>query len=197
MSSSVKRPLREAMADAEAFRALFPASCYTRWEIAGSVRRRREYVGDVEHVVIPAIGEWSSGDIFATPTTGSLLWHELDKLVDAGTVKAHTYQTTRGDQFRWGEKYRGIDFRHFNHEIFCAMPDSWGSVLAIRTGPAELSKELVTRLLKYGYKNAEGCVWDTKTGAKVPVETEEKFWSLTGLPYVVPQQRDAQIGAGS
>ena len=82
-----RRPLRKATEDAEAFRALFPASTYERWEIAGSIRRGRPEVGDVEHVIVPRFGAIQiTLGLFAESQTVNLLWHHLDGLVRAGTV---------------------------------------------------------------------------------------------------------------
>jgi DNA polymerase/3'-5' exonuclease PolX len=187
MSTGTKRLLAEAIEDAERFQALFPANCYRKWVVAGSVRRRRPEVGDVEHVVEPVIGEYQSSDMFATPTTGNLLWNALDKMVELGQLSRNIYQTVRGPQERWGGKYRGISFCGFNHEIFLAEEQNWGSVLAIRTGPWELSRELVTRLQRYGYRNADGYV--KRDGVVVPCETEEKFFSFTGMAFIAPEKR--------
>ncbi len=56
-TTSEKRDLASALADAQGFRDLFPPASYERWEFAGSVRRKRLSVGDVEHVVIPAFAD--------------------------------------------------------------------------------------------------------------------------------------------
>jgi len=158
-----RRAWQAAMADGEAFRGKFPASCYARWEIAGSVRRQSAGgVKDVEHVIIPAFGDVPDGDsLFAATVRVNLLWHHLDAMLKAGQVAKHVYghADTGAPKHRWGEKYRGVDFRGFNHEIFSADLDNWGSVLAIRTGPAEFSHRLVIDLQKNGYVNDGGYVW--------------------------------------
>lgn len=158
------RPLAQAVADAEAFRALFPPACYRRWEVAGSCRRGRPVVGDVEHVVIPAWGEVPATSLFAEATDRvNLLWYQLEALERGHVVSKHLYGSnpdTGRAIYRWGPKHRGADFRGFNHEIFTADADNWGSVLAIRTGPGPYSRMLVTRLQHNGYMNADGYVWD-------------------------------------
>ena len=57
MSTGSKRTHAIAFADAESFRKLFPAAAFARWEFAGSLRRCRPDVGDIDHVVIPTIAE--------------------------------------------------------------------------------------------------------------------------------------------
>jgi hypothetical protein len=169
-TSSLNRPVSAARAEAEAFRALFAPSTYARWEFAGSVRRRCALVGDVEHVVIPAFGEVvDAGDLFATPRRANLLFERLDELVRGGAAAKHIYggaDVARGTytptSFRWGGRYRGVDYRGACHEIFCADADNWGATLAIRTGPGSYSKMLVVALQRNGCCNSGGYVWDKR-----------------------------------
>jgi hypothetical protein len=164
-TATIKRSHADALADAEAFRALFPVACYSRWEFAGSLRRGRSEVSDVEHVIIPAIGEIPGGGLFAEPQRVNLLWHRLDALYSGRQVEKHLYGShhqSGAPLYRWGEKHRGVDFRGFNHEMFCAHADgsNWGPTLAIRTGPAEFSERLVTQLRRHGRRNHLGYVWN-------------------------------------
>jgi DNA polymerase/3'-5' exonuclease PolX len=208
-TQDAKRYHREAIQDAEAFRALFPLTSYLKWEIAGSVRRGKATVGDIEHVLIPAIGLVSvGGGLFTETITASLLWAQLDILVSEGTLAKHNYNGA----LRWGEKYRGVDFRGFNHELFTSTPDTWGSTLAIRTGPAEFSRDLVMGLVRNGHRNYEGKVWECRDcpnggmgrcekGCKlcqgtalepvrvVAVPDEETFFALARMPWRTPEER--------
>jgi DNA polymerase/3'-5' exonuclease PolX len=183
-----KRPWAVAMIDADDFRGLFPKSSYERWEIAGSVRRQRPLVGDVEHVVIPVYGEVERGDgLFAVKERVNLLWHRLDALAREGQVSKHVYGWSG---YRWGEIYRGCDFRGFNHEFFLADPDNFGGTLLIRTGPAEFSERVVTRMKDGGmYRQRDGYVWRVGTGERVPVADEAAYFRLAGMPYVEPELR--------
>jgi len=158
-TATARRSYEQARADAEAFRDLFPPACYRRWEVAGSVRRKAPSCGDVEHVVIPAFGEVDVGvGLFTTKQRMNLLWFHLDSLVrgDEPPLTKHIYGATG---YRWGEKHRGVDFRGFRHEFFCADEANWGATLAIRTGPAEFSQRLVAGLLRNSRRNHLGRVW--------------------------------------
>jgi DNA polymerase/3'-5' exonuclease PolX len=155
-TESPPRPLKEALADAEAFQALFDPKSYIRWEFAGSVRRRRPHVSDIEHVIIPARGPVSvGGDLFGDMKEVNLLFHRMDQLVAEGTLAKHVYPNGTN---RWGEKLRGVEFRRFNHEVHACCGDNWGSKLAIATGPADFSKLLVIALRRNGYANEDGYV---------------------------------------
>lgn len=207
-----KRPLAEAKADAETFRALFdgPPCCYVRWEIAGSVRRGKPQVSDVEHVVIPEFVAIVTGLFDGTSDSTdqkNLLWCRLFELMQDRQLCKHIYGATGP---RWGEKYRGVDFRNFNHEIFTADADNFGSILAIRTGPPEFSKMLVTSLRNQSRRQIDGYVWNCRhcehpsremancpdcddTGL-VPVDRlsapdEQTYFRLCGMAWVDPERR--------
>jgi DNA polymerase/3'-5' exonuclease PolX len=192
MSTGNKRSYEAALADARAFRDLFdmlPAPLYERWEFAGSLRRKRDQVGDVEHVIIPRFGDVTvEGDLFGGTKSANLVMHRLDELLKSGQVSKHLYGTTG---FRWGDKNRGADFRGFNHELFMADGDNWGSKLAILTGPADFSKQLVTGLLRRERCNKDGYVWQCHAGEmqKLPVANERQYFLLAGMAWVEPEDR--------
>lgn len=153
-TATLKRSLALAAKDAADFIELC-AGTFERWEVAGSVRRQRESVSDIEHVAIPKFGDvpaGGDGGLFAE--RGNLLNARLDQLVKDSVIMKHLYNAS----LRWGEKYRGADFRGFNHEVFQADADNWGPQLAIRTGPADYSKMLVTKLMSRGYRQRDGYV---------------------------------------
>lgn len=189
---TTKRPYARALADARAFRDLLPHDAYLRWEFAGSVRRRKPEVGDVEHVVIPAHAIETGGGLFAEPVAVNLLWREVDRLLADGVVAKHVYgQTATGAPlYRWGDKHRGMDFRGFNHEFFTTSEDAWGAQLLIRTGPADYSERVVTALKRGGmYRQVDGRLIHVVSGEPVPVPTEADYVRLAGLGYVVAEDR--------
>jgi len=187
-TTTTKRDYATALEDAEAFRALFPPSTYRRWEFAGSLRRQRPEVGDIEHVIEPAVGDVERGDgLFTIKEPTNLLWHHLDALLRGGHVTKHVYGATG---FRWGERYRGVDYRGFNHELFKADADNWGAILLIRTGPADYSERFVTRLKSGGmYRQQDGYVIHVASGRRVKVDSEERYFGLVGAEYVAPRFR--------
>lgn len=180
MSTGTKIPLDKAMQNAERFRSLFDGT-YDRWEIAGSIRRKRPMVGDVEHVVIPR-GE-----------NGSQLWGRVNDLLatdgglfagDGALMKAVYPNGTH----RWGNRYRGIVFEGVRHEVFIADKANWGAILAIRTGPAEFSKRLVTDLRTRGYRQQGGYLLDN-AGQVIDVPDERTFLEFCGCRWIEPEDR--------
>jgi DNA polymerase/3'-5' exonuclease PolX len=166
MSTTItgKRSLAVAMQDACDFLRLFDG-CYERWEVAGSVRRQCDEAGDVEHVLIARFDDVADpANLFAEKQRTNLVLHKLDALIrpaagqTQGVMTKHNYNGT----VRWGERYRGVDFRGFNHELFIADADNWGPTLAMRTGPADFSTMLVTAMQSRGYRNRFGYVWNVR-----------------------------------
>ncbi|MGA3068108.1 MAG: hypothetical protein ABSF29_14790 [Tepidisphaeraceae bacterium] len=182
----VRRCNAAALKDAMDFRNLFHQSCFLRWEFGGSVRRGKPLVGDVEHIVIPASGlqEVKTG-LFAEQKQASLLWVRLEELVGGGAMEKFVY---RDGKFRWGEKYRGVLFRGFRHEIFVADFDNWGSILAVRTGPDHFSRALVTALNRRGYRHEEGRLW--LGGKMIPTRDEQALFEAAGINLLPPEKRE-------
>lgn len=183
MSTVTERiPLADAIREAEAFRALFQSTIYQRWEFAGSVRRKRPDVADIEHVVIADHRIWNRM---------SLLLHAPGMLFDDPSMPLSKHIYPNGTP-RFGDKYRGVDFNGRLHEIFCATPENFGCQLAIRTGPADYSRMLVTRMQDYGYRQSDGYLWridgDRRECVRCP--DEATFFSAAGFPSVpAPETR--------
>lgn len=178
MSTGLKRSLAEAKRDAIDFRDMFTGR-YDQWEIAGSVRRGKPEVGDIEHVVIPI---------------GGLVFARMDELLPkddgalfggSSTIEKAVYPDGR---HRWGPKYRGVMFRGFRHEVFLCSRHNWGSIFAIRTGPAEFSQRCVTELHKYGLRQHKGRIINA-TNDIFETPTEERFFELCGMPWIEPKER--------
>lgn len=219
MSTGTKRPLDKALRDAQAFRDLFP-NCYVHWEIAGSVRRCKHEVGDVEHVVVPIGGRLfdrmeellPDDGLFGKPgviekavygvTKAAPDLRELGPMDDEercwhGDATAAAIDQAMSEPVavavnrpthRWGPKYRGVIFNKFRHEVFIADERNFGSVLAIRTGPAEFSKQCVTDMQRLGFYHREGRVVNAM-GDIIDTPTEERFFELCGMRWIDPSTR--------
>ena len=215
-----KRSWQVALSEAEAFIRLIPRRCYQRIEIAGSVRRKRPECGDVELVVIPGFGEAEVDmGLFTNREPVNLINHWLDEQVDAGYMGKAICETTG---FGWGPRYHSVDWQGVRLKFFASTREMWGSTLAIRTGPLELSLKLVVGLNDNGYRTIDGAVWrcdwckpcqqslrdcDDEDVQKckacdntllvpreiVSVPDEERYFALAGVPYCVPEQRDETV----
>lgn len=133
-----------------------------RCEIAGSVRRRKLSVNDIEIVYMP-------------------------KQIEA-LQYIDRHQKIRG---RATGKYTRRLIDSMGVDFFSATPDNWGLIFAIRTGSAEYSHKILARgWVKAGFKSANGFLTKVDTGARVPVREETNLFEIIGIPYCIPKDRE-------
>ncbi len=134
-----------------------------RIEIAGSIRRKKPEVKDIEIVAIPK----SNRD-------------ELTNIVNK-------WEKVRGDVS--GKYTQRILPEGITLDLFFATEENWGSILLIRTGDWEFSKKFVGSIMpRAGYKQKDGYVW--KDGKIIPIFGEEELFKLVNVPYIGPPKRD-------
>lgn len=155
---------------------LAPAAA--RLKCVGSVRRRRPTVGDIEFLAEPHFDEDLLGGRIPIiePVRAAML--ELGTWVKGGERMMQVTDLLG----RVGLK---LDL-YLIHP-----PAAWGSLLAIRTGPAELGRYVVTFCRQHGFRHDGGYAQRLDTGDRVPTDTEEQFFELAGLPCLPPHERDA------
>lgn len=152
-----------------------------RIEVAGSVRRRKADVHDVELVIIPKVIESRArGALFSGPNEP--IFEALDALCANPRSRFH-----RGD--RWGSKYRKLIYRHegrgFPVDLFFVRRETFGPQLAIRTGPAEFSRLLVTHCSKGGVMPDDSHLDGGQVigpDGPISLDSEEAFFQYLGLP---------------
>ena len=142
-----------------------------RIEIAGSIRRQREFCNDIEIVAIrksayllelsDLIGQWKKikGDVACKYT-------------------ARLHPT-------------GIQI-----DIFFATPKNWGSIFLIRTGSADFSKRIAQAWSKRGYYSNGGVLYrkqiscqGAELGDPVYIREEKDLFDLLKIPWVEPELR--------
>jgi DNA polymerase (family 10) len=183
--SKTQWPLAEAERIAAAIVADLAPSC-TRIQVAGSVRRRKEVVGDIEVVAIP---RYAPAGLFGD-CMANLLWEHLHA--------SDAYRFTKGDHAT-GRYYQLTLPRHVGVQLdlFLAQPDNWGLTLLVRTGSAGFSTALLAR-----WKRRQGIGRDqpgsvdgrlvTRDGRAVPTPEEETVFRLLGMQPVPPEQRSGE-----
>lgn len=187
MSAGERWPLRQAIVQAKALVDLLEPYCL-RIEVAGSIRRQRPDVGDVEIVLLPRLEERPAPaqiGLLDEPRTEvvSLAWEQLDRLAAEGALPARS---------KGGERYRcypAVPGRSLQVDVFSvADPRGWGVILGIRTGPAEFSKAMAGwRLRQLRREMRGGLVWE---GGKVlPCPEEADFFRACGVPWTSPRDR--------
>jgi DNA polymerase/3'-5' exonuclease PolX len=175
MSTAARIPLAQATVIAEEVCAVLRSFCQ-RIEVAGSIRRRRETIGDVELVAIPKV----------VPT--GLLGDELT--VDPGFIDAvNKWPKVKGKPAgkytqRWPPGGITLD-------LFMANTDNWGLIYAVRTGSADFSHQvLAVQWVKRGYKSVDGRLTRVRDGQVIPIREEADLFALLRIPYVEPWARE-------
>jgi DNA polymerase/3'-5' exonuclease PolX len=176
-----------------------------RWvKVAGSLRRKRPEVGDIELVYVPRRGPVPSG-LFMEE--GNRVDWMLGDLIARGVIAP---RPNRNGQVMWGEKNKlavhrtsGIPIDFFATTI----PAFW-NYLVCRTGSAETNQRIAQNAQERGLKwhpyhagfevldftRAAGALKDlpvklTHTGQILRVSREEDVFLLAGLDYLPPEQR--------
>lgn len=152
-----------------------------RSEVVGSVRRRRPTVGDIEILVEPR----SISDLFG------------DGVPDVEAVRRVAGELGNLRSSERASRQLIVDDvlgnRGVRLEIYLAHePATWGALLAIRTGPANLGKYVVTVCRRRGIVARDGRAIELATGKPVPTETEEAYLAIAGVECLPPHLRDAQ-----
>lgn len=161
--AETKMPYADALALAENLLARLKPGC-DRIIIAGSLRRKKREIGDIEIVAQPSLTP--ALDLFGEPVAG--LEHSgLDERL-AALQPAYTKN---------GPKYKQFIYGGASVDLFIASQETWGCVATIRTGSADFTHWLVTPRNKGGgcfshLKFHEGRLMD---GAKALDTSDERL----------------------
>lgn len=142
-----------------------------RIEIAGSIRRKKELVGDIELVVIPK--PYTTGDVESGIALVVNKWTKVKGEMQYGKTK-YTQRVLP----------EGITL-----DLFFATEDNWGLVLAVRTGSADFShKVLACGWVRQGFKSVGGHLF--RDGVKHEVREERDLFEMLGVIYRDPDTRN-------
>jgi len=163
----------------------FRLAC-ARCEVAGSLRRERPTVGDIEIVFIPFYDQRREGLFDTTPY--SLADETLCRMIGRGVLAKR--KNVNGSQM-WGDKNKlavhiatGIPV-----DFFATEQDFWFSYLACRTGPKESNIALAMAFQRHGWKWHPYRGVEDSEGHMVYPSSEQDLFRLAGLPYREPCDR--------
>jgi len=132
-----------------------------RIEVAGSVRRGKPTVRDIDLVVIPRDRD--------------ALDHRLMQL---GKLKMAGLKIVR------------VRMEEITLDVYYATPETWATLLLIRTGSAENNIRLATLAKKKGWHlAAAGDGLFNEKGERIAGDSEESIFEALGLPYQAPEER--------
>jgi len=166
--------------------ALRPAC--ERLIVAGSLRRRRPTIGDVEVLYIPKL-EWcrDPGDFFASGQVNRAD-QVLDDLERRGILARR--QNVNGSQIYGPNNKLMIHLATgLPVDLFAATEANWWNYLVCRTGPAESNIRIAAAA------KARGWHWNpygpgfTRRGEVAAMRSEQDVFAFVNLPYAEPWER--------
>lgn len=191
----------EAMERASMFVSLIGGNC-ERVEVAGSIRRKKETVGDVEIVCMPEYTLAEQPSLFGgvAKSVENRLVTQLKKMARAEVITPRLNRNKH--KIAWiGEKeprYIAAWWQGVPVDLFMVTADRkkwWGYILWLRTGPHEANEIAVTQQRKHGlcpnnvYMSGGKVFRDRE---QVPVEDEETMFDVLEMVYVKPEKRSVE-----
>jgi DNA polymerase/3'-5' exonuclease PolX len=159
----------EAFQVAEKYKLKLAPYC-NRIEIAGSIRRKRKEVGDIEIVCI------RKEKLLFEPGIETIL-DQLPKVRgDAIIGKQAIRETPEG----------------INLDCYFATKNNWGFIFAIRTGSAEFSHNTLAKAwVRNGYFGNGGMLYHAHRPIDGPTDIPEEkdLFKICGLQYIEPEKR--------
>ncbi|MER5756089.1 DNA polymerase/3'-5' exonuclease PolX [Streptomyces sp. NPDC002088] len=140
---------------------------------AGSLRRMRETIGDIDILVAAERSAPFMDALSALPSTADVIAHGAKKT---------SVRTVKGLQ---------IDLR-------VLPPDSWGAGLQYFTGSKAHNIRTRTIAVRRGLKLSEYGLFDTESGKRTASRSEEEVYARLGLPWIPPTLREdrGEVQAG-
>lgn len=201
---TTRHPLAVAQEAAETLRDLLAPVC-ERIEIAGSIRRRKPEVKDIELVAVPRVDMTTATDLWGTPEPVDLLEGRVSALFMESAARPdwqdglqlREVEMVRADGSivrtqRSGPAYKALLWRRIPVDLFIVRPPGtdWGVIFTIRTGPADWSQRLVTDCQRWFMRVEGGRL--LHHGEHVPCPEERDFLEAIGQEWVEPSERSAE-----
>lgn len=145
--------------------------CCEKVQVAGSIRRRRAEVNDIDIVAIPKPFMW--------PRIPILMQRELDA----------KFAASGPELIRMHIPFANVPDRQVQVDFYAATPETWGVILLVRTGSRDHNVRLCVHAHALGMmlSAARGVVED---GIVIASKTEEEIFKALLLPYVTPGERE-------
>lgn len=183
MSKVAKRPYEQALPVAQEIVGKLRPYCHSI-EIAGSLRRQRPLVGDIEIVAMPKYPVGMFEPDYKQPSA-------LDLFFEGNGVQL----LIGGKMYKKGQRERQKRFRYRGYQVdlFLAVPENWGLIFWLRTGSAAFGKWCVKLqgwggAMPYNMKCDDGFLW--RDGEQVNTPEEVDFFKELGLPFIPVEMRD-------
>ncbi|SMO58456.1 DNA polymerase (family 10) [Fodinibius sediminis] len=139
-----------------------------RLEVAGSIRRKKETIGDIDILATADSGEWASiADFFTS-------MESVTKVIARGETKSSVIVEHHDRQ---------VDLRLIEE-------DAWGAALLYFTGSKEHNIQLRKIAKDKGFKISEYGMFTVDDDEKVAGKTEEELYDQLGMQWIPPEMRE-------
>jgi DNA polymerase/3'-5' exonuclease PolX len=158
-----------------------------RMIVAGSLRRRKHEVGDVEILYVPKREERAE-DLFRTHRV-SLADEEIGRMLREGVLSK---RPSVNGATAWGEKNKlALHRTGMPVDLFAVKDECWWNYLVCRTGPKESNIKIANAAQELGYKwNPYGEGFSRLSdGVMAQMGSEAEVFRFVGLPYAEPWER--------
>jgi DNA polymerase/3'-5' exonuclease PolX len=176
---------------------------YEQLIIAGSLRRRLAYIGDIEVVAVPKVEHQSDGLFEGMATAVDRIDARMMALLDNDAVSK---RLDANGSPRWGPTLKYLTFRGARIDLFTPCAERFGWILMLRTGPAAFTRQLVVPkrddkgrsgrtkdrrpgLLPIHIKPVDGWLTFRTSGERIETPDEKSVFELFGMPYQEPWER--------
>lgn len=194
MSATATEPVKTKFAYADAypiaqkFVAFLERHC-TRCVIAGSLRRKRQLVSDIEILFVPKLTVIDDpNDMFGAKIQVSSAGAAITALLKSGAIAK---RPNKNGDFTWGAQNKlavhvasGIPV-----DLFETIEDCFWNALVVRTGPAESNVRIASAAKRSGWNwHAYGNGFTRGRESKI-VKCERDAFDHVQLPFLAPEER--------
>ena len=186
-------PLADAMKLARRFVATLKPHC-SRVEIAGSIRRLKPFVKDIEILYVSKPGaQMDPTDMFKHQIQRPAADIEIERLINMAVIAKRPNSL---EHETWGpkNKYAVHILTGMPVDFFATTEAEWFNALVVRTGPSKSNKAIASAALKVGWQwHAYGEGFTRNDGVasidRHQVTSEADAFHFVGLPYLPPEKR--------
>lgn len=173
----------------------------TRIAVAGSLRRGKALVGDIEIVCQPDEQFLPTGGKgFIEIRQNGLNWR-CNRLREKQIFEPRL--NSNGNPQSWGDQQKWFRYQGVNVDLYAVLPGySWGREMVIRTGPGDANGVLVTNVgarnrdghwgvlpKQFKFQNRELYVGDMC----IPTPEEKDVFAALDMPYIPPPLRSVEM----
>jgi len=167
--------LEKAKVIAENLKSLLAPVC-EKIEVAGSIRRRKSEVGDIELLVIPKYVDGVDQ-----------LDREIGGLMIQGILGFRLNR--RGNRIYGPENKLMVHINGIGVDIFSTDEQRWPVALVVRTGGKKTNIRIATAALRKGWRfHAYGSGFSSSDG-EIVCRSEQEVFEAVDLPYQEPWER--------